>query len=71
MLVEYDVLARDHQDAQVSFIILIIISFCQWYQVLLIYFFFIVTGKRGSKAKWSYAFENLLVSLVLFLVLPS
>jgi len=69
MLVEYDVLARDHQDAQVSFSILI--SFCRWQQMLLIYLCFIVTGKRGSKAKWSYAFENLLVYLVLFLVLPS
>ena len=28
MLVEYDVLARDHQDAYVSFIILV--NFCQW-----------------------------------------
>lgn len=55
MLVEYDVLARDHQDAMVSFVTLI--SFCQWQQVLLIYF--IVTGKGGGKAKWHY--NNLLL----------
>lgn len=45
MLVEYDVLARDHQDANVSF--------CFFYFILILSvvtsgIFFTLTGKRGG-----------------------
>jgi len=47
MLVEYDVLARDHQDAYVSFIILV--NFCQWWQVLFIFFYCDWKERRQGK----------------------